>query len=202
MASWLVVTTGWSVWPTKTHGPFCPKPIAAANIHGPRVIRLGLLRNLKRVSPLIDGHIPDTYHGDRAIMEPDAVTSDPRLVREYSLRNCVCSVIVEGLSVPWNLEFPPVHAVTWSLGWALYEHSKKFENALCGEIYSRSTPAPYEIFQGDELVDESLVHELATEIARIASPGSDLWADERYRNLYLILQRGAEENFRILASYM
>jgi hypothetical protein len=46
-----------------------------------------------------------------------------------------------------------------------------------------------------------MVRDLGLEIAQIAFPGSELWADERYRNLYLLLQRGAEINFRILASY-
>lgn len=53
----------------------------------------------------------------------------------------------------------------------------------------------------DELVDIPLVRDLAVEIARIASPESELWADEGFRNLYLLLQRGAEDDFRILASY-
>jgi len=150
---------------------------------------------------LLDGHIPETYYGDRSILEPDWVTRDPHLVREYHLRDRVCGVIVEGLSVPWNLDFPPVHVVTWCLGSELYEHSKKFEDTLCGDIYARSTPAPHDISQGDQLVDQTLVRELGVEIARIAPPESDLWADERYRNLYLLLQRGAENNFRILASY-
>jgi hypothetical protein len=153
---------------------------------------------------LLDGQIPETYHSDRlslGILEPDAVTSDPCLVREYTLRDHVCGVIVEGLCVPWNLDSPPVHAVTGCLGWELYGHSRKFEDALCAEIYQQPTPAPYNINHGDELVDETLVRELAVEIARIAPPASELWADERYRNLYLLLQRGAESNFRILASY-
>jgi len=122
-------------------------------------------------------------------------------VREYNLRDYVCGVIVEGLCVPWNLEFPPLHVVTRCLSWELCEHSKKFEDALCGEIYRHPTPAPYDICHRDELVDESLVRDLGAEIARIASPGSELWEDERYRNLYLLLQRGAENGFRILASY-
>ena len=134
-------------------------------------------------------------------MEPGPVIREPRLVREYSLRDHVCGVIVEGVCVPWQIEFPPVHVVTWSLGWELYEHSKKFEDALCAEIYAQSSPAPYDIFQGDQLVDESLIRELTEEIARIASPGTEKWADERYRNLYLLLHRGAEKDFRILASY-
>ena len=152
----------------------------------------------------LDGRFPETYYGDRVslgILEPDAVNRDPHLVREFSLRDHVCGVIVEGLCVPWNLDFPPVHLVTWCLGWALYEHSKKFEDALCAEIYAQSAPVPYDIYQGDQLVDEALVRELGVEIARIASPGSELWADERYRNLYLLLQHGAKSNFRILASY-
>ena len=111
-------------------------------------------------------------------------------------------MIVEGLCVPWNLDFPPVHVVTLSLGSALHEHSKKFEDALCAEIYTQSTQAPYDIYHGDQLIDETLVRELAVEIARIASPGGELWADERYRNLYLLLQFGAENKFRILASYI
>lgn len=74
---------------------------------------------------LLEGRIPDTYHGDLA---PDVVT-DPRLVREYYLRDYVCGVVVEGPCVPWDLDFSPVHVVTWCLGWGLYEHSKKFEDA-------------------------------------------------------------------------
>lgn len=148
---------------------------------------------------LLDGHIPDTDRGDRA---QDKVT-DPRLVREYHLRDYVCGVVVEGLCVPWDLDFPPVHVVTWCLGWGLYEHSKKFEDALCAEIYTRSARIPYDIYQGDGLVDDGLVRELATEIARIASPGSELWKDERYRNLYRLLQSAVEGNtYRILASYI
>ena len=48
------------------------------------------------------------------------------------------------------------------------------------------------------------VRERAVEIDRIASPSSELWADERYRNLYLLLQLGAESSsgFRILTSYI
>lgn len=117
------------------------------------------------------------------------------------MRDHVCGVIVEGLCVPWHLDFPPVHVVTWCLGLELYSHSKRFEDALCVEIYTQATPAPYEICQGDQLVNETLVRELGVEIARIASPGSELYADERYRNLYLLLQRGLESNFRILVSY-
>jgi hypothetical protein len=153
---------------------------------------------------ILDGQIPATYLGDRlslGILEPDAVTRDPRLVREYNLRDYACGIIVEGLCVPWRLDFPPVHVVTRCLGWELYERSKKFEDALCAEIYERPTPAPYDIYHGDEFVDEGLVRELKVEIARIASPGSELWEDERYRNLYLLLHRGSEDNFRILASY-
>jgi hypothetical protein len=153
---------------------------------------------------ILDGHIPETYHGDRTslgILEPDGITRVPHLVREYNLRDHVCGVIVEGLCVPWNLDFPPVHVVTLSLGWELYEHSKKFEDAVCAEIYTKSSPAPYDINHGDQLVDETMVRDLGLEIARIASPGSEPWADERYRNLYLLLHRGAEINFRILASY-
>ncbi|MGB0065740.1 MAG: hypothetical protein WBP85_14960 [Terracidiphilus sp.] len=164
-----------------------------------------LLSSFQKGLSVLDGQIPEAYHGDRlslGILEPEAVTRDPRLVREYKLRDCVCGIIVEGLSVPWNLDFPPVHAVTGCLGYGdLYEYSKKFEETLCGEIYTRSAPAPYDICHGDEFVDESLVRELSVEIARIASPGTELWTDERYRNLYLLLHRGAEENFRILASY-
>jgi hypothetical protein len=151
----------------------------------------------------LDGNIPEAYYGDRltlGILEPDAVTREPRLVREYTLRDYVCGVIVEGLGVPWNLDFPPVHAVTQYLGWDLYEHSKKFEDALCGEVYEQASPAPYDIVHGDQLIDRTAVRELAIEIARIASPGSELWADERYRNLCLLLQHGAEDNFRILVS--
>jgi hypothetical protein len=163
-----------------------------------------LAEDFQKGLSVLDGHIPETYNGDRTslgILEPDAVTRDPRLVREYNLRDYVCGVIVEGLCVPWNLDFPPVHVVTQCLGWVLYGHSKKFEDALCAEIYTQSTPAPYDIYHGDQLVNETLVWELGVEIARIASPGSELWADERYRNLYLLLQRGAENDFRILASY-
>ena len=163
-----------------------------------------LAEEFHRGLSVLDGHIPETYLGDRAslgILEPDAVTRDPRLVREYNLRDHVCGIIVEGLCVPWNLDFPPVHNVTRSLGWELYGHSKKFEDALCGEIYANPTPAPYDIVHGDEFVDVTLVRELAAEISRIASPGSELWADERYRNLYLLLQCGTGDNFRILASY-
>lgn len=150
---------------------------------------------------LLDGHFPETYFGDRTILEPGAVTRDPHLVREYNLRDYVCGVIVEGLCVPWNLDFPPVHVVTWCLGWELYAYSKKFEDALCGEIYAHPTRAPYEIYHGDEFVEEKLVQELGVEIARIASPASDLWGDERFRNLYLLLERGGKESFRILAVY-
>jgi hypothetical protein len=163
-----------------------------------------LSEDFQRGLSVLDGHIPETYYGDRVslgLLEPDAVTGDPRLVREYNLRDLVCGVVVEGLCVPWNLDFPPVHVVTWCLGWELYEHSKKFEDALCGEIYEQPTPAPYDINHGDELVDETLVRELREEIARFASPDSELWADERYRNPYLLLQRGVENDFRILASY-
>jgi len=150
----------------------------------------------------LDGRFPETYQGDRANLGPDEVIRDPRLIREYWLRDHVCGVVVEGLCVHWDLDFPPVHVVTWCLGWDLYEHSKKFEYALCGDIYQRSVPVPYDICQGDRFVDKSLVGELAVEIARIASPGSDLWGDERYRNLYKLLQLGAEDDhFRILASY-
>jgi hypothetical protein len=163
-----------------------------------------LAESFQKGLSVLDGQIPETYYGDRpsrGILAPGGVTRDPRLVREYNLRDRVCGVIVEGLCVPWNLDFPPMHPVTVCLSWNLYEHSKKFEDALCGEIYAHPTSAPYDICHGDELVDETLVRELAAEIARIASPGSELWADERYRNLYLVLQRGAEDNFRILASY-
>jgi hypothetical protein len=153
---------------------------------------------------LLDGHFPDAYYGDRlslGLIDPEADIRDPRLVREYNLRDSVCSVIVEGLCVPWNLGFPPVHPVTVCLAGDLYEHSKKFEDALCREIYKHPTPAPYDICHYDELVDIPLVRDLAVEIARIASPESELWADEGFRNLYLLLQRGAEDDFRILASY-
>ena len=37
--------------------------------------------------------------------------------------------------------------------------------ALCVEIYTRSARVPYDIYRGDELVDASLVRELAAEIA-------------------------------------
>ena len=94
-----------------------------------------------------------------------------------------------------------MHPVTVCLAWDLYEHSKEFEDALCGEIYAHPTPAPHDISHSDELVDETLVRKLALEIARIASPESELWADERFRNLYLLLQCGAKDSFRILASY-
>jgi hypothetical protein len=154
---------------------------------------------------ILYGHIPETYYGDRTslgLLDPDAVTRDPRLVREYNLRDHVCGIIVEGLCVPWSLDFPPLHNVTWCLGWELYGHSKKFEEAFCDEIHTQSSPAPYDIAHGDQLVDEALVRELAEEIARIAFPSSDLWADERYRNLYQLLQQGAQNDFRILASYI
>jgi hypothetical protein len=152
---------------------------------------------------LLDGHIPDAYHGDRlslGLLDPDEVTRDPRLVRDYNLRDCVCGVIVEGLCVPWSLDFPPVHVVTQCLGVNLYEHSKKFEAAICGEIYERATPAPYDIVHRDLLVSESMTGDLAEEITRIASPGTPLWADEGCRNLYLLLRRGAESNYRVLVS--
>jgi len=120
---------------------------------------------------LLEGHVPETYRGDRA---PDVV-ANPRLVREYHLRDYVCGVVVEGLCVHWDLDFPPVHAVTWCLGWGLYEHSKKFEDALCGEIYTRSTRVPYDIYQGDELVDESLFANLRRKLGllhhRVANCG-------------------------------
>lgn len=153
---------------------------------------------------LLEGQVPEIYTGDReslGILNPDEVTRDPRLVREYCLRDFVCCVIVEGLCVPWHLEFPPLHVVTRCLGWELYDHSKKFEAALCGEIYEHPTRAPYDIAHNDEFVEEALARELAREIARVVSPGTALWADERYRNLYLLLQRGTESGFRILASY-
>jgi hypothetical protein len=164
-----------------------------------------LAEDFQKGLSILDGHIPEAYYGDRlslGLLEPDMVTRDPRLVREYNLRDHVCEVIVEGLCVRWNLDFPPVHVVTWCLGWELYGHSKKFEDALCGEIYRQPTPAPYDIVHGDELVEETLVRELAEEIARIASPDSELWVDERYRNLYLLLQHGTETDYRILASYI
>jgi hypothetical protein len=150
----------------------------------------------------LDGHIPETYSGDRVSFGSGDIIRDPHLIREYCLRDKVCGVIVEGLCVPWDLEFPPVHIVTWCLGGALYEHSRKFEDALCGEIYQRSSPVPYDIYLNDELVDDSLVAELAVEIARIASAQSELWVDERYRNLYKLLQLSAtSDRLRILASY-
>jgi hypothetical protein len=80
----------------------------------------------------LDGRIPRTYEGDRAslgLLDPDEVTQDPRLVREYYLRDDVCRAIVEGLCVPWDLEFPPVHVVTWTLGADLYKRSKRFEGS-------------------------------------------------------------------------
>jgi hypothetical protein len=111
-------------------------------------------------------------------------------------------VIVEGLCVPWDLSFPPVHCVTWCLGNSLYEHSEKFENVFCGEIYSRCRPAPYEITQNDAPLDNNLVAELAAEIERIAPPGSKLWANESYHNLYLLLHHASGgAKFRVLASY-
>ena len=161
-----------------------------------------LEENLQEGLALLDGHIPESYVGDWGDSDPDTPTRDPRLVREYLLRYHVCGVIVEGLCIPWNLEFPPVHVVTWCLGKDLYRHSERFEDALCAEIYGRSTAVPYGIYKGDQLVAEDLVRKLSAEIARIASPGSELWSDERYRNLYRLLQLGASsDEFRILASY-
>ena len=150
---------------------------------------------------ILNGQIPEVYHGDRVslgLLEPDEVTTDPNLVREYYLRDCVCGMIVEGLCVPWKLDFPPVHVVIGDL----YEYSKRFEELLCGEIYERSGKVPYDIHHCDDLADADLIAELTSEIARIVPPGSELWQIERHRNLYRLLHYGLANNgFRILASY-
>lgn len=42
---------------------------------------------------LFDGHVPESYHGGRTslgILEPDAVTRDPHLVREF---NCAITSV-------------------------------------------------------------------------------------------------------------
>ena len=152
----------------------------------------------------LEGRFPDAYYGDRetrGIMDPDAVTHDPQVVRDYSLRDNVCAPIVEGLCVPWNLDFPPVHVVTWCLGWDLYRHSKRFEYALCtGEIDTRSQALDYEINAGDRLVDRALTGELAAEIERIAPPGSKPWEQDAYSNLYLLLQKATEPRYRLVVS--
>ena len=159
--------------------------------------------NVEESLALLNGHVPPAYFGDRrslGLMDPDEVTTDPILVREYNLRDSICSVIVEGLCVPWHLDFPPIHAVTKLLG-NLSEHSKRFEHALCGEMYQRCCKVPYDIFHGDDLVDTDLIAELATEIARIAPPDSKLWQIESYRNLYLLLHHSTHnKGFQILAA--
>lgn len=134
--------------------------------------------------------------------DEDFAIRDPQKVRENHLRDEVCGVIVEGLCVPWDLSFPPVHCVTGCLGNSLYDHSDKFKNVLCGEIYSRCRQAPYDIAQDDALLERDLIVELAAEIERVAPPGGTLWANENYSNLYLLLHHATEAaNFRVLASY-
>jgi hypothetical protein len=149
---------------------------------------------------LLDGKVPDSYFGERHL---EGAAIEPALVREYSIRDKVANLIVEGVCVPWDLAFPPVHNVTFMLSWELYEHSKRFEDVLCGEIHSRSRDIPFEICVGDELLDADLVAELFTEMKRISPPATKLWDDQRYRNLYLILQQ-ADRNadFRILSVYI
>ena len=90
----------------------------------------------ERCIGLVNGKIPATYQGDRGRTgkqwtEEDFAIRNPLKVREYFLRDNICGVIVEGLCVPWELPFPPVHRVTWCLGNSLYKQSKKFEDVLC-----------------------------------------------------------------------
>ena len=161
---------------------------------------------IQRGMGALDGFLPASYGGDRgrggADVDGDVVTTDPKLVREYYLRDCVCNVIVEGFCVPGELSFPPVHNVTWCLGRSLYKHSAKFEDVLCGEIYSRSSRAPYDIHLGDQLVDPDLAKELTAEIDRIMPAESQLWAAEAYRNLALLLRYVSQnDGYRIMACY-
>lgn len=156
---------------------------------------------------LIEGRIPETYRGERGctweqLEDEGFVIRDPSKVREYHLRDNVCGIVVEGLAVPWELDFPPVHNVTSCLGHSLYDHSEKFEHVICGDIYARCARAPYDIYMNDSLVDQDLTLELAAEIARVAPPGSKLWEDENYRNLYQLFQHAAGNlGFRVLTSY-
>ena len=160
--------------------------------------------DLQRGIGALDGSLPDSYNGDRDLRleNGNVIARDLRLIREYCLRDRVCNIIVEGLCVPWDLPFAPVHNVTWCLGHSLYTHSKKFEDVLCGEIYSRSSNAPYDIALGDELVDQDLVQELSAEIDRIMPAESSLWEVEAFRNLALLLRHAAQnDGFRIMACY-
>ena len=152
---------------------------------------------------LIHGYIPEKYSGHWAMNEPDFTVTDPAKAREYSLRKNVFSVIVEGLAVAWDLQFPPVHEITWGLVSDLYEHSPKFEDAMCYEVHSRNTDVPYSISTGDQLIDQDLITELWQEIKRVSPPDSNLWQKEYFRNLYLLLQAACEKpEYRILAAYI
>lgn len=151
---------------------------------------------------LIHGYVPERYFGDLAIMEPEFTVTEPAKVREYCLREKVFGVIVEGLAVPWNLGFPPVHEITWGSVHELYDLFSKFEDAMCADVVSRSTNIPYQISQDNELIDRDLVAELWAEIERISPPGSRLWQEEYFRNLYLIFHEAVEKpEYRILAAY-
>lgn len=151
---------------------------------------------------LIQGYVPERYVGGLAIMEPEFSVIEPAKVREYCLREKVFRVIVEGLAVPWNLEFPPVHEITQGSVHELYGFSPKFEDAMCAEVVSRSISIPYQISQDDELIDRDLVAELWAEIERISPPDGRLWQEEYFRNLYLIFREAVEKpEYRILAAY-
>lgn len=157
---------------------------------------------IELVVKLFQGYVPEKYFGDRALLETEFTITERAKVREYFLRDKVVSVIVEGLAVPWSLRFPPVHEITWGKVWELYRISPKFEDSFCADVYTRCTTVPYEIVQGDELINQDLIAELWAETQRICPPGSELWDHEYFRNLYLILQKAIQTpGYRILASY-
>jgi hypothetical protein len=158
---------------------------------------------------MIDGVFPKEYRGARGstwghLGEGECVVREPRLAREYHLRDSVCCPIVEGLCVPWHLSFPPVHIVTWCLGHDLYRHSGRFEDVLCCEIYTRSSPIPFDLANsGDGVLDQDLVRELASEIDRVVTPGSKPWDHEAYQNLRQLLVMAANQpKLRVLAVYV
>lgn len=151
---------------------------------------------------LIRGYVPKEYSGDLAMNEPGFSVTDPVKVREYSLREKVFSVIVEGLAVPWNLQFPPVHEITQGYVSHLYELSPKFADAICDEVHSRNASIPYNISSEDQLIDRELIAELWHEIRHVSPPDSDLWQNDYFRNLYLLLHEACEKpEYRILAAY-